>query len=607
MKKSKLSITLVTSFIAAMAMSACSSIKPSSEAIIDVKGYGENQEFVIKTDDIYGKNMETSAGISKFYDKVLEVLTRYKFQNDNWSEGEKNYQEIVNWAKNQVEDQKKQAKKNASSNGTSFDKEWKAILKSNNVENSKEYEEKFIYEEEKRVMEEWYRSNNANAEALKNEFIETAMPYHIRHILVKVDEASDAQEKFYKGTVTEDQARKLSEVIEVLAKGKYSFAEVAKKYSEDGSSKEGGDVGIMTNNASSGSLTMVNEFQLGLYAYDFKYDAGNASKANREDVKNGLGFTDEVLAALPSDAVEIPYEAAERLGKYADVVDDGSGNKLCNGSTAVYPRNIVWNKYFNLHNVFLIKNRKCAVPNFNSANANEEFTNLIDNANVADASLTRFNNDGYLVDEKGNVIIGVRSQYGIHFMIIEKSMFDDNLDTYYSTKIPGDAGYDENSYVGYIQSSDTEDYKNRAKKVREAINSFDSTYQYRIFEWLTDTANGGLTVTYTGIAKDKDLGGKINAYIELQRKANKQKQEEGLEKVWKTYNRLIDVQEYYRDMAPFKTTNPINGDTNTWYTRLVSEKIALDFYALKNGEGTAEQRADMYKEFAEGGKYYYYA
>ena len=607
MKKSKLSITLVTSFIAAMAMSACSSIRPSEDAIIDVKGYGENQSFAIKTNDIYGKNMETSAGISKFYDKVLEALTRYKFKNANWAEGEKSYSEIESWAKNQVEDQKKQAKKNASSNGTSYDKEWEAILKSNNVENSKEFVEKFIYEEEKRVLEEWYRSDNQKAEALKNEFLETAMPYHVRHILVTVNEASEAQEKFYRGTVTEEQARKISEIVKALASGKYKFADVAKKYSEDGSAKDGGSVGIMTNTASSGSLTMVNEFQLGLYAYDYLYNNANATSAKRDAVKVGLGFTNDVVDALPASVVEVPYQAAERLGDYADVTDDGSGNKLCNGSATVYPRNIVWNKYFNLHNVFLIKNRKCAAPKFNSADANDEFTNFIDDANVADASLTRFNADGYLTDEKGNVIVGVRSNFGIHFMIIEKSYFDDNLDKYYSTKIPTDSDYDADSFVGYIDTSDIDISKERAKKVREAINSFDPTYQYRIFEWLTSQeADGGkLTVSYTGDAAA--LGDKVVEYIASQRKANAQKQEDGLEKVWKTYNRLIDVQDYYRDMAPFKTTNPVNGDTNTYYTRLVSEKIALDFYALKSGEGQADERAEIYKEFAEGGKYYYYA
>ena len=618
MKKSKLSITLVSGFIAAMALSACSgSIKSSKENVVSFTPYGSSESIGLVTDDVYNKYWNTSAGVSKFYDKVLEVLTRYKFDQGRWTDGEKNYQEIKNWAKNQVEDQKKQAKKNASNNGTSYDTEWKAILKSNNVENYKEFEQKFVYEEEKRVLEEWYRSNNDNAEELKSEFIgvkadgsssekdvKSAMPYHIRHILVKVDEASDAQQKFYRGTVTEDQAKNISTIVKMLAEGKYTFAEVAQKMSEDGSGKEGGDVGIMTNNASSGSLGMVNEFQLGIYAYDYLYDAGNASKAARAAVKDGLGFTDEVVNALPNAAVEVPYEAAEKLGTYADVVDDGFGNKLCNGSTAVYPRNVIWNKYFNLHNVFLIKNRKCDTGSyFNTATANNEFSKLIDNNTVADANLPRFNNDGYLVDEKGNVIIGVRSQYGVHFMIIEKSMFGDNLDTYYSTKIPGEDGYESNSYVGYINSSDKEDYKARAKKVRDAINSFDSTYQYRIYDWLK--ANIGGTITYTGAAEK--LGTKIDAYIKAQRDTNNQKQEEGLAKVWQTYTRLIDVQQANREMAPFKTANPVSGDTNTYYTRLVSEKIATEFYALKNGEGTEAERKAMYENFAEGGQYYYYA
>ena len=171
MKKSKLSITLVSGFIAAMALSACSgSIKSSKENVVSFTPYGSSESIGLVTDDVYNKYWNTSAGVSKFYDKVLEVLTRYKFDQGKWTDGEKNYQEIKNWAKNQVEDQKKQAKKNASNNGTSYDTEWKAILKSNNVENYKEFEQKFVYEEEKRVLEEWYRSNNDNAEELKSEF-----------------------------------------------------------------------------------------------------------------------------------------------------------------------------------------------------------------------------------------------------------------------------------------------------------------------------------------------------------------------------------------------------------------------------------------------------
>lgn len=613
MKKSKLSITLVTSFIAAMAMSACSSVTSSKEAIVTFTPYGSEKAVDLITDDVYEQYGNTSTGVSRFYEKILEVLIRYKFKTQNWAEGEKNYSEIENYAKNEVQAKKDQAKANAKNNGTSYDDEWDSILESNNVESSKELLEKFIYDEEKKVMKNWYATNNDNAEALKNEFIgvdstgaevqsnvKSAMPYHIRHILVKVDEASDAQEKFYKGTVSEAQAKLLYNSVTTLASGKYTFAQVAKKYSEDGSASNGGDVGIMTNDASSGSLGMVNEFQLGLYAYDYKYDPNHATSAAKDAIQKGLGFEQEVYDALPAKAVEVPYEAFVKMGDYAEVTADKYGNKIANGSETVYPRNILWNKYFNLHNVFLIKNRKTGASSFNTANANEEFSNLVDDANVYDANLPRFNADGYLVDERNNVIIGVRSQYGIHLMVIEKSMFDyDTLADYYSTKIPGEEGYNSDSYVGYINSQDKEDYTTRANDVKSKITSFDSTYDYRLYNWLTSDTQ--MNVEFTGAAEG--LGDKIEAYINTQQTTNQQKQEEGLAKVWKTYTRLIDVQEYNRNVEPWQTVNPTTGATGTYYTRLVSEKIADDFFKLYEGTGDAS----TYGAFAEGGMYYYYA
>ena len=146
MKKSKLSITLVTSFIAAMAMSACSSVSSSKEAIVTFTPYGSDEKIALITDDIYDQYKNTSAGVSKFYDKILEELIRYKFKQGAWEDGEMKYSEIENWAKNKVQEQKDSAKANAKSNGTNYDDEWDSILESNNVENSTELKEKFIYE-----------------------------------------------------------------------------------------------------------------------------------------------------------------------------------------------------------------------------------------------------------------------------------------------------------------------------------------------------------------------------------------------------------------------------------------------------------------------------
>ena len=616
MKKSKLSITLVTGFIAAMALSACSNVKSSKEAVVTFTRYDSKETVKLLTNDVYQAYNNTTAGVSKFYDKILEVLIRYEFKEKNFDKGELDYQEIEKWAKNQVQEQKDKAKENAKSNNTSYDTEWDAILESNNVDDAKGLQEKFIYEKEKEVMKNWYADDNQNAAALKSEFlgitstgaaptnknnVKAAMPYHIRHILVKVDEAGDANEKFYKGTVTEAQAKLLANTVSELANGQYNFSQVAKMYSEDGSASAGGDVGIMTNTATSGSLQMVNEFQLGLYAYDNLYDAANVADTEAAKViKEGLGINHDVEAALPQGVVEVPYEAFVNMGKYAAVTTDKQGNKLADGSTALYPRNIVWNKYLNLHNVFVIKNAKKA--DYSALTSpKDEFANLA-STTAYDANLPRFNANGYLVDERGNVIIGVRSQYGIHFMVIEESMYDyAELDTYYDTKLPTDQGYDKNvrSYVNYIESASLDDYKKRADDVKGKITSFDSTYDYRLYTYLKEQVGD---IEFKGAAAD--LGKRIDQYIAAQKENNSYKQEDGLKQVWRTYTELLEVQDYNRT-AEFTTKNPVTGDDSPVLTRLVPEKIADDFFKLYD---TVTPGSDpTYTKFNEEGEYHYYA
>ena len=465
-------------------------------------------------------------------------------------------------------------------------------------------------------MKNWYADDDAKAATLKSEFlgitaegkatanvnnVKAAMPYHIRHILVKVDEAGDANEKFYKGTVTESQAKLLANTVTELASGQYNFSQVASMYSEDGSASAGGDVGIMTNTATSGSLGMVNEFQLGLYAYDNLYDVANAADTEAAKViKEGLGINADVEAALPQGVVEVPYEAFVNMGKYAAVTTDKQGNKLADGSTALYPRNIVWNKYLNLHNVFVIKNAKKA--DYSALTSpKDEFANLASDTKY-DAALPRFNANGYLVDEKGNVIVGVRSQYGIHFMVIEESMYDyAELDTYYDTKLPTDADYDKNvrSYVNYIESASLDDYKKRADDVKSKITSFDSTYDYRLYTYLKDEVG---EIKFEGAAAD--LGKRIDQYIAAQKENNSYKQEDGLKQVWRTYTELLEVQDYNRT-AEFTTKNPVTGNDSPVLTRLVPEKIADDFFKLY--ENVTAGNDPTYTKFNDEGEYHYYA
>ena len=615
MKKSKLSITLVTSFIAAMALSACSSVSAKKETIVSFTPYGSKQSIALLTDDIYNQYKNTNAGVSKFYEKILEVLIRYEFKDAKFEEGEKKYSEIEKWAENEVEAQKAKAKANAKNNGTSYDTEWDSILESNDVENAKELKEKFIYEKEKEVYKNWY-ADDVDAK-LKSEFlgvkndglavdsdVKAAMPYHIRHILVKADEASNADEKFYRGTITETQAKNLFLVASKLAAGELTFSEIAKldKISEDGSNANGGDVGIMTNSATSGSLQMVNEFQLGLYAWDSLYNPANAGSAADDAIKAGLGISAEVISKMPANVGVVPYEAFVKLNDYAEITADGYGNELAKGSTALYPRNIIWNKYLNRHNVFLIKNARCGAEKFGQADANEEFNNPITDTQY-DANLAGFNADGYLTAGKGNdnLIVGVRSEFGIHFMVIEKSMYDyQTLETYYDTKVPGQDGYDENadSYVNYV-SSDA-DRKQRGEELKTKITSFDSTYDYRLYSYLTEEKYAG-RIEFKGDAAE-GLDVSIHNYIKFLKEDNVSKQEDGLEKVWRTYYELLEKQEYDRNRM-FDTMDT-QGNKQEHLTCLVSEKAAEEFYELYK---RPDSHTAYYADFNEGGIFYYYA
>ena len=80
MKKSKLSICLVSSFMAAMTLAGCSDVKAKDNALVTFKPYGSGEEVTIVTDDMYNEFRDTTTGITKYYEQILEVLIRYNFK-----------------------------------------------------------------------------------------------------------------------------------------------------------------------------------------------------------------------------------------------------------------------------------------------------------------------------------------------------------------------------------------------------------------------------------------------------------------------------------------------------------------------------------------------
>ena len=81
MKKSKLSVGLVTSFIGALALTACNetpAVTSKENSLVELVNYnGDTIE--IKTDETYAKYSESSDGRKLYYDAILEALIRYEY------------------------------------------------------------------------------------------------------------------------------------------------------------------------------------------------------------------------------------------------------------------------------------------------------------------------------------------------------------------------------------------------------------------------------------------------------------------------------------------------------------------------------------------------
>ena len=587
MKKSKLSIGLVTSFIATIALTSCSQVKKDDNAIVTFTDYN-GKEVEVVNDDFYEKYRTTTSGISKFYDQILEVLIRNEFKKDNSNiKTKRDYATILYEAKNQVKENKDTAKSNASTNGTSYETEWDKILESNGVEDEKGLLEHFIYDMEKADIEEWY-FDNAELGTLTEQFtgfkadgtpvdqatakIASVYPYHVKHILVKVDEGGT---NYYNGTISEAQAKKLYNVVDMIEDGNLSFGDIANVLPSDdsGTAAKFGEFGIMSAALSNGSFSCVNEFQLGLYAYDALF-AGRTDNDALKAVKKGVGLTQQykdtgkTVEEYYKDTFklkEVPYSVFEDLNNYADKITDNKGQVLSDGNAIVYPRNVLWNLYLNHHDIFVISNAKRAATTYTGAAAIDKDATKVslgsgnidklgegfDNVTAAAdgkcgfrsvAALDNNANHKYLTDEKGRVIIGVRSEFGIHFMVIQKSALDANVVDYYTTDIPEMSEIKEkvgSSYITYIDSETKSDYTTRKEDVENAIKGFDSTYSYRLYEYLIKENE----VTFHGkTSEGVDVLEKVNSYIDTLKDNNLYNRDKSLTSIWEGYLEMLEAQ-----------------------------------------------------------------
>ncbi|NCA96999.1 MAG: hypothetical protein EOM77_02290, partial [Bacteroidia bacterium] len=528
MRKSKMTLGIVAGLLATFALAACDGPTFSGDGYVLTYKGTNGQEYHYTAEELFDSYLKSSSGVSSLFDSVYKVVVRNYFITD--SEGIAAYPDIKKGADNDVAGVKSKAESTADDNGTKYDDEFEKQLDTYGVEDEDELWQHFAYQRMTTEFEDQFYENNidfirdAKKEAAENElkysgYLEKMAPYHVRHILVKVSASANA---LYNAEITESEAKKLANVGENLAIGNETFGSLAHLYSEDtGSAEKFGDLGIMSK-----STSFINEFKLGVYAYEAINNSTTLSEA-----KDGLGITDEMsddyVAVTGSSKIgTIPYEAFLRLSQYAEITKNADSLPVNDSDPYFFPRNIVFNKYFNKHDISVVTPNSLVAGTINGSNVDNE--NFVGTYNATYAAMQGFkyvaglnidvngdslvnSDDKVLTTKDGKVVLAVRggtsgdSGYqGFHFIVVERSAFDNttnnvSLSEYYTTYYPTQSKYplytsDDPQYVEggnnykptYINFLDQQvkDYKSRAESVEGEIKGFDSNLKYYIYEKL---------------------------------------------------------------------------------------------------------------------------
>ncbi len=581
MKKNLLAIALVACF-STVALSSCGNkwLKKENEVVLTIDG----EKYT--TEELFSQFSTSNAtGVAAYYNAISELLIR----NATRSYAEST--ELERTVYNRIEKIKEEARDNASTNGTKYKTELDALLESNGVEDLDELKEKITFEElQSHLQDEYYDLNTSN---LLGDYLDEMLPYHVRHILVNVSAAAGT---LYNGTITQNEAMNLASVIRRMANlnkdgtekaTKETFGEVAFDASEDsGSASLYGNLDVMTTKTS-----FVNEFKLGIYAYESLFAKKNAENRGQlftdvsTDTQLGISLQTNTYA-IPEESQTawssrhetidtishwdgneevsdstyerrkdgigyIPFSITQKLEDVADVTVDPVTNKQVNdGDANYYPRNIYFNYYFNDHGINVITN-DTAVGNFK----------MVEGFSVPVLCADGDVNKPILVTRAGS------SYQGVHFIIVEKSAIGsthDELSTYYDKRTPsqltkdGDAALIGSTYVTAIKSTDTKTYTDRSTAIENEVKNFDSMLDARIFEYYLGISVDEEGKPVTPVDKDQkplpvvkiadaDLQKQLLDYIEVSRASNKSNSINSNMDAWDSYIKLLDLQDYYSD------------------------------------------------------------
>ncbi len=634
MKKSKLAMGVAGCLVSVIALASCSNGVTAAKdgSILTYNGVNYS------ADDLFGNYNLSSEGAETMFNSVYKVAVRNYFNEGQ--PGAEFKEDIQKKAKNDVSGLKADAKSNAETNGTTYESEFEKLLKEKGAEDEDELFDVFEYDlMEEKFNNEFYEAKidgttKTNVDILRDGgklfgsekaeeidgYLKEKSPYHVKHILVKVDASNNNHTS---AAISAANAEKIERVVSDLAEKTIGFGRTANALSDDtGSAANYGELDIMDRD-----LNYVNEFKLGVYLYDTLFNGATSA-----DARANLNIPEEDLEFFENQGIgQIPYGEVLRLANsstklehdpyltkgIADVTTDSNGAKVVNDNSALYPRNVIFNKYFNNHNIAVITPNNA--PSADQLYSADETTGALDKVNSVkeeayvgtyneefaalpgfnyepvyenDLANTNFvNNDANKVlrDEKGNVILAVRAgtagesgYQGIHFIVVERSPFvanqnDTTLSEYWTYKYPTQDGYpqngdkeDKDTYVNFFNKT-TSGYKDRATTVSDKIKGYNPKLNSYIYKSLIN--KGDLKFGESEAAKMVE--NTINVWIEAGLNKVEFDNNKTWNETWRTYNEYIEQANIARgqNLAEFPGAY-----------QLVSERAVAEFQNPNKGK-----------------------
>jgi len=591
MKKKHISLPVVLTGILTSALVGCTNVKkPHSIKVngeeVHLKFNGNN----LTAEELYQLMKKQNAVAPTLFTALQEYLIRMDYPVTD---------EIKDIAANEIKTWEDGLKTQAAADGTSYSELKASTLKSLGYDTVAEYRQSIEYKYQKERFETRYWDELLSKQA-ENEpgilesvedYVDSRFPYHVKHILVKL---SDAASNLDIGTISADEAKKLSAACTNIIDDSFEAVAINSNYNDDFSSDSAdnlissqggygiaGDLGIMDS-----ATSFVDEFKLGTYVFDYitknaesNYTATPA-QIQEKILTNQFQYVnnDPALGELTTNYQDITKyvqsggtklrQIDKSVCSYLGVIADKTswtstetqntyGYYFANSYN--YPRNVVYNSFFNNHDVSLLTVGGHVLTGSNPLDTSYDAAFGVSTSGSGNTLV--YNNGGtdatVVTDSSHNLIFVVRSTYGVHFITIEKSPFEADTERYYSLKDTPTGGEETEAFVanGKTTSETPNKYittkqntlNNNIKSyyARETSGTTSSEYlQYKIFDELYNKYKSKITFNYP------DLQILLENYISNRIESKELEEASRLSTNWIAYYKLLQRQFYLEDSKP---------------------------------------------------------